>query len=84
MEQDGPAVLVVAPDAVQRGVRLDPVVGHRLGDEPAGDQRADHLGGGAAAERAGKRKNVAVVALGGGAQDQELGVGKFGHRIVIV
>ena len=80
MQQDGAAVLVVAPDAVQRRVGLGLAVGRGLGDQPAGEQRAHHLGRGAAAERAGKRQDIAVVALRGGAQDQELGVGKLGHR----
>jgi hypothetical protein len=33
----------------RRRVRLRHAVGDALGDEPAGEQRADHLGGGAAA-----------------------------------
>ena len=41
-----------------RGLSVD-----LLADEAAGEQRADHLGRGAAAQRAGQRQHVAVGAL---------------------
>ncbi len=50
VQEEGVAVLIVAPEAIERGVGLGPAVGRRLGDEPALQQRADHLGGGATAE----------------------------------
>ena len=65
---------------VQRRVGLGVVLGHLLADQPAGEERGDDLGGGAAAERAGQRQQVAVGPLGGGRENGELGVGKLGHR----
>lgn len=50
VQEDGVAVLVVAPDAVECGVGLGPAVGRRLGDQPAKEERTDYIGGGAAAE----------------------------------
>ena len=50
VQENGVAVLVVAPDPVERDVGLGLAVGRGLGDQPAPKQRADHLGGGAAAE----------------------------------
>jgi hypothetical protein len=79
VEQDGVAVRIVAPDAVQRRVGLGPAVGGALGDQPAREQRADHLGGGAATQAAGQRQDVAVGPLAGSAQDHCLGIGKSGH-----
>ena len=39
------------------------------------------LVGGAAAQRAGQRQHVAVGALGGGREDDRLGIGELGHRV---
>ena len=64
VQQDRPALAVVTPDAVQRRVGLHHAVGGALGDQPAGGERADHLGGGATAQRPGQRQHVTVVALG--------------------
>ena len=55
-------------------------VGDLLAREAAGEKRADHLGRGAAAQRAGQRQQVAVGALRGGREDDRLGIGELGHR----
>ena len=52
-EQHAAAVRLVAPDGVHRCVGSAQAVGDPLADQAAGEQRADHLGGGAAAQRAG-------------------------------
>ena len=77
-----PSARQVAPDGVHRRVGLARAVDDVLADQAAGEQRAHHLGRGAAAQRAGQRQHVAVGALGGGREDDRLGVGELGHRVV--
>ena len=52
-EQHPAAVLEVAPEGVQPGVRLGMVFRHLLPDQPAGEERADHLAGGTARREGG-------------------------------
>ena len=50
-----------------------------IGDQSAREQRADHLGGGAAAQAVGQGQRQIAGARGGTAEDQALGFGKRGH-----
>src|SRR3546814_199229 len=67
------AVAILVPERVA-------LVGINLGKKAFGDHRADHLGGGAAAQIARQRKCDMSGTLGGCGQDYELGVGELGHR----
>jgi hypothetical protein len=68
------AVVLVAPDSVERAVGAGQRVANVLAYEAAGEERADHLGGGAAAQAARQRQQVAVAPLGGGGEDDRLGI----------
>ena len=73
-QQDATAVVGVAPERVGRWVGLGGVLHDPHLDEPAGEQRGDHLGRSSALERAGQRQQVAVGALCGGGQQNGLGL----------
>jgi hypothetical protein len=70
-QRERPILLVTAPDR-QRAARLD-FFGQSIGQE-----FADHFVGGAALQVRGKL-DTAILALRGGGQEHELGVGEF-HR----
>jgi hypothetical protein len=55
-------------------------VGIVLLQDPLRDHRADHLGGGTAAQALGQRHGDTIRPLGGGTPDQGLSPGKPGHR----
>jgi len=62
-KQDAAAVLEVAPKHVERRVRLGVALRHLLADQVVGEERADDLVGGTAAQGAGQRQQVAVGPL---------------------
>mgnify|MGYP002648320989 CR=1 FL=1 len=76
---DAVAVAGLAPD----GFALAQV-GINLLQQALGEHRADHLGGGAAAQAIGQRQGDAVLALCGGAEDDCLGIGNLRHGVVSV